>query len=126
LTWAVRLFLLTKRRLKMSLTPYPVNLDPAAWADVEQLITGTVPSTPQLILAGWNGVGFALGQIVPASPPAGKQMTRAEGAAVCQQMKAQKGPKAAIGAANWSTWLQLVLEILNAIAAGTPPVATGS
>ena len=115
----------------MALIPYPTQLDPVVWADIEQLLLGTAPPTPQLVLAGWNGAGFALGQLVPTTAISSAPMTRAQGAAVCRAMVQAKGAMSAHASAlptggSWLTWLQLILQILNGIAGGIPTGAAGS
>ena len=112
------------------LIQYPTSLDPQIWADIEQLLLGTAPPTPQLVLAGWNGAGFALGQLVPTTATSSAPMTRAQGAAVCRAMVQAKGAMSAHASAlagmTWQQWLTLLLQILNGIAGGIPTGAAGS
>ena len=107
--------------------PYPTELSAADWTTLEQLISGSVPPTAQMIAVGYDAEGLALGNLFPIPPspvpiptpvPCAK-MTRPQGSAVCKTMITAKGAKSAhkgaLAAFSWQALLQLIEEVLAAL-----------
>jgi|HubBroStandDraft_5_1064220.scaffolds.fasta_scaffold212645_3 hypothetical protein len=119
---------------------FPTELTATDWATVQQLISGTVPVTRDLVQAGYDLEGLCLNYAFPAATPpvsqsaapkatasAVKALTRQQGVDICKAMVAANGKKlshfGALGSFSWAQLLALIQQILAVVTPLIPATA---
>ena len=101
------------------MTAYPTTLSTDDWQIVVGLMTGQKPTAPHAVHAGWDAIGFCLGQALPDNtvPTPSAPMNRATATKHVQALAAMQPMN--LSPAQWLALAGEILQILQSIL-GTP------